>query len=131
MTILCHLLDSDSNSIERRQDSSLFIAIMLSNTNYELSLYNEILVFSFRIEMPTLDADAIYMLTSFIDSEIRGEALALIELLSRQEGYNSVIVAASGVLNAIFKVLDTQVKEFQELCMKILSNLSTILQFIA
>ncbi|XP_037497617.1 U-box domain-containing protein 5 [Jatropha curcas] len=76
-----------------------------------------------RIELRPFDEDAMYMLASFLDSEITGKALAILELLSCTPFYKSGIVA-SGVLPSVLKVLDSQIREFRELSMKILYNLS-------
>ncbi|KAJ9674732.1 hypothetical protein PVL29_023955 [Vitis rotundifolia] len=76
-----------------------------------------------RSEMPPLHEDAIYVLASFLDSEITEEALAIMEVLSCQRHYKSEIVA-SGVLPSIIKFLDTKMKKFHVLALKILSNLS-------
>eukprot|EP00261_Vitis_vinifera_P029962 XP_010664706.1 PREDICTED: U-box domain-containing protein 5 isoform X4 [Vitis vinifera] len=77
-----------------------------------------------RSEMPPLHEDAIYVLASFLDSEITEEALAIMEVLSCQRHYKSEIVA-SGVLPSIIKFLDTKMKKFHVLALKILCNLSS------
>ncbi|KAE8654015.1 Pentatricopeptide repeat-containing protein [Hibiscus syriacus] len=76
-----------------------------------------------RIELPPCHEDVIYLLASLLDSETTGESLAILEILSRQSYYKSIIVA-SGVLPSILKLLDTTVKEFNLLALKILGNLS-------
>ncbi|XP_035547104.1 U-box domain-containing protein 5-like isoform X2 [Juglans regia] len=74
-------------------------------------------------EMLLFDTDGIYVLASYIETEITGEVLAIIEVLSSQPKYKSMIVA-SGVLPSILKVLDTKTRDFHSIAMKILCNLS-------
>ncbi|KAA8537614.1 hypothetical protein F0562_027222 [Nyssa sinensis] len=76
-----------------------------------------------RTHIPPLHEDAIFVLSSFLDSEITEEALAIMEMLSSQQYYKSEIVA-SCVLPSILRVLETQISEFHLLAMKILHNLS-------
>ncbi|KAL5558032.1 hypothetical protein UlMin_034243 [Ulmus minor] len=76
-----------------------------------------------RSEMPSFQEDAIYVLTSFLDSEITGEVLPIIEMLSCEQHCKSVMLA-SGILPSILKVLETQITEFQILATKILCNLT-------
>lgn len=73
--------------------------------------------------MPPLHEDAIYTLASFLESEISEEALAIMEVLSSQRHYKPEIVA-SGVLPSILRFLDTKIKKFHVLVLKILCNLS-------
>lgn len=73
--------------------------------------------------MPPFQADAIYVLTSFLDSEITGKALEILEILS-YEHYCMSKMLASGVLPFILKVLETQIRQFHTLALKILCNLS-------
>ncbi|KAF4357266.1 hypothetical protein F8388_002774 [Cannabis sativa] len=78
-----------------------------------------------RNEMPPFQlGDSIYVLTSYLDSEITGEVLAIIEILSHEQSYHSMMLV-SGVLPSMLKVLQTHTREFHILAMKILSNLST------
>ncbi|PON40884.1 Coatomer beta subunit, partial [Parasponia andersonii] len=77
-----------------------------------------------RSEMPPLQGDDIYALTSYLDSEIIGDALAIIELLSYEQ-YCQPMMLVSGVLPPVLKILETQIREFHTLAMKILCNLST------
>ncbi|KAK8623330.1 hypothetical protein V6N13_118217 [Hibiscus sabdariffa] len=76
-----------------------------------------------RIKLPPYHEDVIYLLASLLDSETTGESLAILEILSQQSYYKSIIVAC-GVLPSILKLLDTTVKEFYLLALKILGNLS-------
>lgn len=73
--------------------------------------------------MPPLHKDAIYLLASFLDSDITGEALAIVEVLSCQRHYKTEILA-SGVLPSILKLLETKRKKFHALVLKTLCNLS-------
>ncbi|GLU04457.1 hypothetical protein SLE2022_216020 [Rubroshorea leprosula] len=76
-----------------------------------------------RVELSYCHDDVIYFLTSLLDSELAGESLAAMELLSQQQHYISRILA-TGVLPSILKVFDTEIKEFEEIGLKILRNLS-------
>ncbi|KAJ0086917.1 hypothetical protein Patl1_09156 [Pistacia atlantica] len=76
-----------------------------------------------RDEMPPFLEDEFFVLASFLDSEITQKALEIIEVLSCQQCYKSGLVA-SGILPSILKVLGTEIREFHELCIKILHNLS-------
>ncbi|GMJ06986.1 hypothetical protein like AT1G67530 [Hibiscus trionum] len=76
-----------------------------------------------RIELPPCHEDVIYLLASLMDSETTGESLAILEILSRQSYYKSIILAC-GFLPSVLKLLDTTVKEFHLLALKILGNLS-------
>lgn len=84
---------------------------------------NQLSAVSCRSKMPSFDEDEIYVLASYLESEITGEALAIIEILSCQSNYQSMMVA-SGVLPSILKLLDTQYREFHSIVMKILYKLS-------
>ncbi|KAK6938825.1 U-box domain [Dillenia turbinata] len=77
-----------------------------------------------RAEMPPLREDAIYTLASFLDSEITGVVLSIIEVLSCQQYFKSEIVA-SGVLPSISKILDSRIRDHHVLAVKILCNLSS------
>ncbi|GMN35545.1 hypothetical protein TIFTF001_005366 [Ficus carica] len=76
-----------------------------------------------RNEMPPFQADAIYVLTSFLDSEITGKALEILKILSYEQ-YCMSMMLASGVLPCFLKVLETQIRQFHTLALKILCNLS-------
>jgi hypothetical protein len=52
--------------------------------------------------MPSFDEDGIYVLTSYLDFDITGEALAIMEVLSYQPNYKSMMLS-SGILLAILK----------------------------
>ncbi|KAK3231634.1 hypothetical protein Dsin_003515 [Dipteronia sinensis] len=76
-----------------------------------------------RVEMPPLHEDEVCVLASFLDSEITENVLAIIEVLSGHEDCISGLVG-SGILPSILKVLDTEIREFHELAIKTLCNLS-------
>ncbi|CAK9178510.1 unnamed protein product [Ilex paraguariensis] len=76
-----------------------------------------------RSKMPPLPEDAFYMLSSFLDSEITEEALAIFEVLSSQE-YCKAEIVASGVLLSILKILENEISESHLSALKILCNLS-------
>ncbi|OIV94801.1 hypothetical protein TanjilG_21998 [Lupinus angustifolius] len=63
------------------------------------------------------------MLTSFLDSEVIGEALAIMEELS---GYwsSKAKIAASSTLTSVLNVLDSDDKDFQQRAIRIMYNLS-------
>ncbi|KAL5778020.1 hypothetical protein ACOSP7_010946 [Xanthoceras sorbifolium] len=77
-----------------------------------------------RHEMPPLHEDEVCVLASFLDSEITEKALAIIDVLSGHEDCKSGLVA-SGILPSILKVLETEIREFHVLAIKILCNLSS------
>ncbi|GFZ10332.1 plant U-box 45 [Actinidia rufa] len=75
-------------------------------------------------EMPPLQEDAIYVLSSLLDSEITEEALAIMEIVSIQQCYKSTILA--GVLPSILRILGNHIGEHHLLllALKILNNFS-------
>ncbi|KAJ8772757.1 hypothetical protein K2173_027934 [Erythroxylum novogranatense] len=75
------------------------------------------------IEMYVFDEDSVYLLLSFLDTDITGKVLAILELLSSLESFRSAI-AVYGLLPSILKVFDRGVGEFHQLALKILRNLS-------
>ncbi|KAG7943970.1 hypothetical protein I3843_15G073300 [Carya illinoinensis] len=91
---------------EQRDGAEVLLAILRNNS-----------------EMLLFDKDGIYVLASYIETEITGEVLGIIEVLSSQPEYKSMI-GESGVLPSILKVLDTKIRDFQSIAMKILCNLS-------
>ncbi|KAG7943980.1 hypothetical protein I3843_15G073800 [Carya illinoinensis] len=92
---------------EQRDGAEVLLAILRNNSS----------------EMLLFDKDGIYMLASYIETEITGEVLSIIEVLSSQPEYKSMIVA-SGVLPSILKVLNTKTRDFHSIAMMILCNLS-------
>ncbi|KAG2666688.1 hypothetical protein I3760_15G075200 [Carya illinoinensis] len=96
-----------TNVKEQRDGAEVLLAILRNNSS----------------EMLLFDKDGIYMLASYIEIEITGEVLSIIEVLSSQPEYKSMIVA-SGVLPSILKVLNTKTRDFHSIAMKILCNLS-------
>lgn len=79
---------------------------------------------SCRSGISYLHENAISLLSSFLDSEVIEEALVILEVLSGHPCCRSKITA-SGALVSIIKILDSQSKEFVELAIKILQNLSS------
>lgn len=77
-----------------------------------------------RRELPPFQEDVIYVLTSYVGSEITGKVLAAMEVLSREQCYKSAMLA-SGTLPSILKVLESQTTELHTLAMKVLFNLSS------
>ncbi|KAI5588545.1 hypothetical protein BDE02_05G104900 [Populus trichocarpa] len=71
-----------------------------------------------------LHEEAFNLLSSFLDSEVIEEVLAIFEVLSGYPYCRSKITAC-GALVSIRKMLDSLNKEFQELAIKILHNLSS------
>ncbi|KAG6626835.1 U-box domain-containing protein 5-like isoform X1 [Carya illinoinensis] len=92
---------------EQRDGAEVLLAILRNNSS----------------EMLLFDKDGIYVLASYIETEITGEVLGIIEILSSQPEYKSMIVA-TGVLPSILKVLNTKTRDFHSIAMKILCNLS-------
>ncbi|XP_059623642.1 U-box domain-containing protein 5-like isoform X2 [Cornus florida] len=77
-----------------------------------------------RSRIPYLNEDAYGLLASLLDSDLTEEALAIMEVLSCHQYCRSKI-ASSGALTSIVKLIDTQIREFQEPAVKILYNLSS------
>ncbi|KAJ8770721.1 hypothetical protein K2173_021368 [Erythroxylum novogranatense] len=77
-----------------------------------------------RSGISCLHEDALGILTSFLDTEVTEEALAILEVLSTHQDVSSKI-KASGALVSILKILDCQSREFQEFAIRILRNLSS------
>ncbi|KAG2666685.1 hypothetical protein I3760_15G074900 [Carya illinoinensis] len=96
------------NDVKEQRDGAEVLLAILRNNSSEMLLF---------------DKDGIYVLASYIETEITGEVLGIIEVLSSQPEYKSMI-GESGVLPSILKVLDTKIRDFQSIAMKILCNLS-------
>ncbi|KAF6136306.1 hypothetical protein GIB67_042791 [Kingdonia uniflora] len=77
-----------------------------------------------RSKIPPLDDDVFYLLASFLGSEIKEEALAIMQVLSVDQESGSKIVM-SGALSLIFKVLESQVQKLQAPAVEILYNISS------
>ncbi|KAB2061667.1 hypothetical protein ES319_A10G101600v1 [Gossypium barbadense] len=71
-----------------------------------------------------LDEDAYSMLSLFIDSEVTREVLDIMEVLSEHSSCKSKI-SASGAFVSMLNILDSNIKDFQDQIIKILSNLSS------
>ncbi|KDP27554.1 hypothetical protein JCGZ_20087 [Jatropha curcas] len=71
-----------------------------------------------------LPEEAFSLLLALLDSEVMGEALDIVEVLSSHP-YCRFKITASGTLIPILKILDSQSKEFQEQAIKILHNMSS------
>ncbi|XP_061342351.1 U-box domain-containing protein 5-like [Gastrolobium bilobum] len=76
-----------------------------------------------RNGVTNLGEDTFIMLASFLDSEVIGEALAIMEELSG-DGFSKAKIAASSALTSVFNVLDSDNKEFQQQAIRIMYNLS-------
>ena len=63
------------------------------------------------------------MLASFLDSEVIGETLAIMEELSGY-GFGKTKIAASSALSSILNMLDSENKGFQQQAIRIMYNLS-------
>ncbi|PSS31332.1 U-box domain-containing protein [Actinidia chinensis var. chinensis] len=76
-------------------------------------------------EMPPLQEDAIFVLSSLLDSEITEVALSIMEIVSIQQCYRSTVL--SGVLPSILRILENHIGEHHLLllALKILNNFST------
>ncbi|KAG6626832.1 hypothetical protein CIPAW_15G079600 [Carya illinoinensis] len=94
--------------VKEQRDGAEVLSAILRNNSSEMLLF---------------DKDGIYVLASYIETEITGEVLGIIEILSSQPEYKSMIVA-TGVLPSILKVLNTKTRDFHSIAMKILCNLS-------
>ncbi|TYG98360.1 hypothetical protein ES288_A10G111600v1 [Gossypium darwinii] len=71
-----------------------------------------------------LDEDAYSMLSLFIDSEVTREVLDIMEVLSEHSSCKSKI-SASGAFVSMLNILDSNIKDFQDQIIKILSNLTS------
>ncbi|WRX20269.1 Serine-threonine/tyrosine-protein kinase [Theobroma cacao] len=71
-----------------------------------------------------LHEDTYSLLSLFLDSEVKKEALDIIEVLSGNTSCRSKI-AASGALASIFGILDSNIIDFKEQVIKIMCNLSS------
>ncbi|KAG6670680.1 hypothetical protein I3843_Q045900 [Carya illinoinensis] len=108
-TLIKFLKDADElNDVKEQRDGTEVLLAILRNNSSEMLLF---------------DKDEIYVLVSYIETEITGEVLRIIEVLSSQPEYKSMIVASS-VLPSILEVLDAKTTDFQSIAMKILCNLS-------
>ncbi|KAL7244981.1 hypothetical protein ACSBR2_000343 [Camellia fascicularis] len=76
-----------------------------------------------RNEMPPFQEDAIYELSSLLDSEITDEALAIMEVVSIQQHCKSTILKF-GVLPSILRILEMHISKYHLFAMKVLYNLS-------
>ncbi|KAI9113592.1 hypothetical protein K1719_015519 [Acacia pycnantha] len=74
-------------------------------------------------DLSYLREDTFGMLGSFLDLEVMGEALSIMEKLSANY-HNKATIATSSVLTSILKILDSDSREFQEQAVRILYNLS-------
>lgn len=79
---------------------------------------------SCRSGISYLCEEAFSLLATFINSELTKEALAILEVLSGHP-YCRAKIEASGALTSILKMLDSNNRDFQELAIKILCNLSS------
>lgn len=70
-----------------------------------------------------LNEDTFIMLASFLDSEVIGETLAIMEELSGY-GFSKAKIAASSALTSILNTLNSDNKGFQQQAIRILYNLS-------
>ncbi|KAK7262872.1 hypothetical protein RJT34_30453 [Clitoria ternatea] len=77
-----------------------------------------------RNGMTNLSEDTCSLLASLLDTEVIGEALAIMEELSRNR-YVKTNIAASSVLTSVSKILDSGNKEFQRNAIKIMHHLSS------
>ncbi|KAG6675001.1 hypothetical protein I3842_15G076700 [Carya illinoinensis] len=108
-TLIKFLKDADElNDVKEQRDGTEVLLAILRNNSSEMLLF---------------DKDEIYVLVSYIETEITGEVLRIIEVLSSQPEYKYMIVASS-VLPSILEVLDAKTTDFQSIAMKILCNLS-------
>ncbi|KAF3439348.1 hypothetical protein FNV43_RR17625 [Rhamnella rubrinervis] len=77
-----------------------------------------------RNKIPYLRENAFDLLASFLDSEVTEEVLTIMEVLSAYQ-YCRPKITASGALTSILKILDSQMRDFQEKALKILRHLSS------
>ncbi|RDX78821.1 U-box domain-containing protein 5, partial [Mucuna pruriens] len=70
-----------------------------------------------------LNEDTFILLASFLDSEVIGETLAIMEELSGY-GFSKAKIAASSALTSILNILDSDNKGFQQQAIRVMYNLS-------
>ncbi|KAG4987932.1 hypothetical protein JHK85_030915 [Glycine max] len=70
-----------------------------------------------------LNEDTFIMLASFLNSDVIGETLAIMEELSGY-GFSKAKIAASSALSSILNMLDSENKGFQQQAIRIMYNLS-------
>ena len=78
---------------------------------------------SCRNGLTNLSEDACNVLASLLDSEVIGEALTIMEELSKY--FDKANSAASGALTSVSKILDSGNTEFQQKAITIMCNLSS------
>ncbi|KAF7828872.1 U-box domain-containing protein 5 [Senna tora] len=76
-----------------------------------------------RNSITYLGEDASNMLGNLLDSEVTGEALAILEELSGFQ-HSRIKIAVSSALTSILKILDSESREFQQAAIRIMYNLS-------
>ncbi|KAF3440682.1 hypothetical protein FNV43_RR18966 [Rhamnella rubrinervis] len=74
-----------------------------------------------RNKIPYLRENAFDLLASFLDSEVTEEVLTIMEVLSAYQ-YCRPKITASGALTSILKILDSQMRDFQEKALKIFAT---------
>lgn len=79
--------------------------------------------FSCRNGMTNLNEDTFITLASFLDSEVIGDVLTIMEEMS-VHGYSKAKLAASSSLTSLLNILDSGNKEFQQKAIRIMYNLS-------
>ncbi|XP_043711210.1 U-box domain-containing protein 5-like isoform X2 [Telopea speciosissima] len=127
-----HLKEDDQSCYSLSSDSSVRSLIRFMEdacSRYDVKALRDgaqvllPLVSKCRSEVPSLREDVFHLLASFIDSEITGEALSILEVLSGHQYCQSKTLASGSILS-ILKILDTQISDFQLSAVKILYNLS-------
>lgn len=78
---------------------------------------------SCRKDLSYLREDTFGMLGSFLDLEVIGEVLSVMEKLSANQ-HNKATVATSSVFTSILKIMDSDSRDSQEQAIRILYNLS-------
>jgi hypothetical protein len=105
---------------------------MFDNSNHKIVVFmhcsciiqSQLCLASCRSGISYLREEAFSLLATFIISEITKEALEILEVLSGHPDCRAKI-EASGALTSILKMLDSNNRDFQELAIKILCNLSS------
>ncbi|KAH7524101.1 U-box domain-containing protein 5 isoform X1 [Ziziphus jujuba] len=77
-----------------------------------------------RREIPPFHEDVIHVLAPYLGSEIAEKVLEIMEVLSREKYFKSVMLA-SGTLPSILEALETRIRKLHSLALKVVCNLST------
>lgn len=102
--------DSGSYSMQAQKDVFLFFLAFLSSS---------------RTKIPSMNEEVFQLITSFLDSELKNEALLVLYELVQHLSHQQSHLMASIVIPPIFKILESEEIEGLELPLKIICDLSS------